>query len=79
MTSGHRKRLILVNEDTTNVWRFEIIQPNEAVPTLATEGLPLYPNGGCMVEDYTGCSTGDVYAYQASGGALTSLAVQEAV
>ena len=73
-----RKLLVLMNEDGTNTFRFEFVQAGGSVPTLATQGLPLYSHGE-VTYDHTACPTGDVYVYQASGGALTSLGVMEGI
>ena len=68
-----RTFLRLVNEDPAVDVRFEIAT---AIPTLATEGTLLYANGGFVEED-TFVTQGNVYAYQASGGAIITLAVTE--
>jgi len=82
---SRRKRLILLNEDPTNTFRFEICNSTVAATLGATSGLPLAPatggvgTGGLYEEDYDNLTTEHAYVYQASGGALTTLAVKEGV
>jgi hypothetical protein len=69
-----RTSLMIVNENTTVTFRIET--GCNAAPTSATAGLPFAP-GGIYQEDFDNTTDGYVYAYQTSGGALTSLAVKE--
>lgn len=68
-----RAAIHLRNEDTANIIRFEL---TDTAPTLATEGRELRP-GDFFFEDGFASTVDDVYAYQASGGDLTTLAVSE--
>jgi len=79
-----RKFLRVINEDTSNVWRLALVGNGGTVPTLSTQGFPLTASSatgpllGSIYEEHGDKrSSGDVYAYQASGGPLTTLAVTE--
>ena len=71
-----RKALRIHNENLTVNIR---VSEQLYAPTLATEGLILYAGGDATItEDFDGIYTGPIYAYQSSGAAITSLAIQEA-
>jgi len=79
-----RKFLHVINEDTNNAWRLALVGNGGTVPTLSTQGFPLSassstsPRLGSIYEEHGDKrSSGDVYAYQDSGGPLTTLAVTE--
>lgn len=77
-----RRYLLIINEDPTNTFRIETVQAGAPAPSGATAGFPLGPGtpaGGYFEETYDNLGVSDVYAYQASGGPLTSLAVKEGV
>ena len=83
-----RKLLMIWNEDTSTQFRIEILRAGvtpASLPLGATDGFPLDPaasatsTGGSYLEDYDMIATGDVYAYQASGGRLTTLGIREGV
>ena len=71
-----RTALLIVNENTTVTFRIET--GCLTAPTTATAGIPLAP-GGIYQEDIDNITNGYVYAYQTSGGTLTSLAVKEGI
>ena len=83
-TGDYRKFLQLVSEDATNILRVELTGNGAPAPTLATEGFPLAkattagPSiSGIYREHGDKRSSGDVYVYNPTGGALTTLAVTE--
>jgi len=68
-----RQALHMRNEDVSNNFRFEL---TDTAPTLATEGR-LLAAGDFFFEEDDAVTIDDVYVYQASGGALTTLGVTE--
>lgn len=79
---------LIVNTDTSNIYRLLKLPSDltSAVVNAAyadTDGLPLAPAssaglaGGSDEETYDNLSCGDTWAYQASGGALATLAILE--
>lgn len=77
VAAGIRRQLIIANEDATNAYRIAIVRVGAGAPASASAGQ-LLPVGMSYVEDLaSGISLSDVYAYQASGGALATLAVTE--
>ncbi len=72
---GTRKGMIIHNESSSADVR---IAMSWVEPTVANEGLMLYSGGdGSLTQDYDSSYSGPVWAYQTSGSAITSLAVQE--
>ena len=76
-----RKYLKVSNESQSVVWRVCRVPAGAAAPTAAGDGEPLNygasGNHGEVIEETLVLSRSDVYAYQASGGPLTTLAVTE--
>lgn len=73
-----RKFLRIVNENSSVNYRIETCRANQVAGLVAGSGELLTP-GGSIEENYDGSSTQHFYAYQASGGALTTLSVKEGV
>jgi len=67
---------LILNEDATATFRFEVVANGETVPTTAAHGTKLVAGQGYQW-DYDGLLLGDLYVYQASGGSLATLAVRE--
>jgi hypothetical protein len=78
-----KRRITLVNEDPSNQFSFIKVAVGASVAGLtSSDGLPLDPGGGSLTGGIYETPPGmteksDVYAYQASGGALTTLGVFE--
>jgi len=74
-----RTMLRVVNVDASNVFRVCLVPVGGAAPTAATAGLPLLAGspGGAYEENTMNGTYADIYAYQASGGTLATLFVQE--
>lgn len=82
LSGSERRYLLLVNEDETNVWRFEMVARGVAAPTLATHGrvlvkAPAGCMGGTYEETADNRALADCYVYQGSAGDLATLAVVE--
>ncbi len=79
-----RRGLWIWNEDAANTYRVAFVRPNAAAPTAATDGMPLRAKAtgdvaGGTLEELEHITVADIYAYQASGGSLETLHIQEAV
>ena len=71
-----RKLYRIVNEDATNTFR---VAEQDVQPTGANDGnlLPAGSPGGYLQTSYDDEYNGNVWAYQTSGGSLTTLNVKE--
>ena len=78
VSGSNRRRLLVVNENSSVNYRIETCGAHEVAALGASSGLILTP-GGSYTENYDSLSSANVYAYQGSGGALTTLAVKEGV
>lgn len=75
-TRKHGRACLILNEDPTASFRFEIVANGETVPTTAAHGMKLAP-GQSYEWDYDNLLLGDLYVYQSSGGDLATLAIRE--
>ena len=78
-----RRYLRLVNDDPTNVWRFEMVVAGAAAPvgaavgTMLSKGSTGHTGGFYEENEHSKLSNAEAWVYQASGGALATLAVTE--
>ena len=71
-----RQGILVINENSSVNFRLEPCNATEAALLTSASGILLTP-GGHYEENKLNTTMEDIYVYQASGGALTSLAISE--
>lgn len=71
--AGKDRRFFMAVNETGSDFR---VETSDTLPTLATAGFKL-ADGQVYQEAGVTCSSADIYVYQSSGGALTTLSIKE--